>query len=424
MNEELEFEASIKSRITPDVAYIRQYDEILSGLIKENSKNNPLYFLCFFLAAVIFFFVNKIVMVICALLGGAALFLYIRTKDYVKKLKDEEYWKEIYEEGLLCPGMIIKTNPLTIMTIADMRTDEYCENQFACYVMQVEHLPGAKGELYEKIPCSCMFYYEKGDYHSSFEPHPLYWATKNQEEIREAIRQLDEDQNENAKNEWEVLKHLSDTFPDLKPGQIFKLDASYMPVGVKYDWDDKYMPVITEQLHRQYPKIEPDVSYVNDDIPAAFVYNQMIDLAMQHQVYEYISTHCKGRDYDPLSNPGYFTYMSDPLTFLEALDDRNITLAEGEYPLIAGIMLLTTKGCWKKKKFIPWQEITLDAGISSLGGIETTVNGTCIVEFKPNTKYYQNNDTFTKEDMVIIKQMESERIHHFLQGLKELFDKH
>lgn len=419
MNEEFEYEESIEARITPDAEFIKQNDEVIKGYLKE--KNNPVFFLGFLLAAVVFFFVNKIIMVVFALLGAAALFLYIRTKKYIKDITDENYWLEIYEEGLLCAGMIIKTDPLTVMVIADMRTEEYCKNQYACRVLQVEHLPGARGELYEKIPCSCMFRYEKGDYHSSFTPHPLYWGTRNQEEIKAAIRQLDEEQKENSRDEWEVLKKISAAFPDLKPEQMLLLDASYVPTGVKNDWEDKYQPVVTERTFRQYPKSDPEVSYITEDIPAASVYNKMIELAKRHQVYEYISTHCKERDYAPLSNPGYFTYIGDPLTFLEALGDRNITLAEGEYPLLAGIMLMTTKGCWKKKEFIPWQEITLEAELSSVGGIETRVNGKCIVEFKPNTKYYLNKDAFTKEDMVLIRKIELERIQNFLHDLKALF---
>lgn len=422
MSREMEFEASIKTGITPDVEYIRQNDEIVKEELKESGKNNPMYFIGFLLAAVVFFFINKIVMVICALIGIAALLLYIRTAKYIKMLRNEDYLKEIYEEGLLTAGLIVKTEPLTVMTITDLRASDECEEQYACYVLQAERLQGAAGTLYEKIPCASLFRYEGGDYHSAYMPHPLYWGTGNQDEIRAAIRRLDEEQEEDGVNMWEVIKKTAAAFTDLKPGELLQLDASFTPLGRKQYLDSNFVPVVTEQVRSRYPKNYPDIPHITEDIPAASVYNKMIDLAVECRVYEYVATHCKERDYAPLSNPGYFTYIGDPFTFLEAFGDRNITLAEGEYPLIAGIMLLTTKGCWRKKEFIPWQDMTLDAETSSLGEIETMVNGKAIVSFKHNLKYYLNNEAFTKEDIKVVKEMEVDGIRRFLQGLREMFD--
>lgn len=419
MKEETEFEASVKSGITPDAEFIRENDETMKKL-REGMKSSPLAFLLFLLAAVGFFFVNKIIMVICTLIGVLALFLFIRKKGMIHKAMGDEYLKDVYEEGLLVPGMIVKTEPLTVMAIANITAEDDCDEQYACYALQVKHLPGAGGTLYEKIPCACFFRYEGGNYHSAYQPHPLNWGTRNQEEIRAAIRRLEEGQTENSEDEWEVIKKISAEYPDLKPDHMLLLDKDYKPVGEKYYMDEKFIPVITEQVRSRYPKINPQASHITDDIPAASVYNKMIDLALQYQVYEYIGTHCKDEDYAPLFNPGYFTFIGDPMTFLEAMNRRNIVLAEGEYPLIAGLMLLTTKGCWNKKEFMPWDEFTLDAAISSLGEIETRVNGKCIVEFKVNTQYYQDKETFTKEDMVFVKQIELDGINHFLKGLKKL----
>lgn len=54
---------------------------------------------------------------ICILI--ALLFLW----RAVGKFSDE-YLRELYEEGLLVPGMIVKTEPLTIMAIANMVVQE------------------------------------------------------------------------------------------------------------------------------------------------------------------------------------------------------------------------------------------------------------------------------------------------------------
>lgn len=72
----------------------------------------------------------------------------------------------------------------------------------------VKKLDEAQKILFEKIPCSCFFCYEGGDYHSSFQPHPLFWETADQQSIQEALRQVGEDSKENDRNEWEVPKEV------------------------------------------------------------------------------------------------------------------------------------------------------------------------------------------------------------------------
>ena len=115
----------------------------------------------------------------------------------------DEYLRELYEEGLLVPGMIVKTEPLTIMAIANM-------------VVQ-----------------------EGGKYHSSFQPHP-FGGTMDQQEIGEALRQVEEDNRENAKDEWEVLKEIAQKFPDIGNGNMILLDENYVPFGKKNYMDSNY----------------------------------------------------------------------------------------------------------------------------------------------------------------------------------------
>ena len=66
-----------------------------------------------------------------------------------------EYLRELYEEGLLVSGMIVKTEPLTIMAIANMVAQEGTAAVNGCYCLEVKALDGARKELFEKIPCSC-----------------------------------------------------------------------------------------------------------------------------------------------------------------------------------------------------------------------------------------------------------------------------
>lgn len=152
----------------------------------------------------------------------------------------DEYLREMYEKGLLVPGMIVKTEPLTIMAIANMVAQEGAEAVNGRYCLEVKALDGAKKELFEKIPCSCFFSCEGDEYHSSFQPHPLYWGTMDQQAIEEALRKVKQDNSENSKDEWEILKEIAQKFPDLGNGNMLLLDENYLPFGKKNYMDSNY----------------------------------------------------------------------------------------------------------------------------------------------------------------------------------------
>ena len=61
-----------------------------------------------------------------------------------------------------------------------------------------------------------------------------------QQEIGEALRQVEEDNRENSKDEWEVLKEIAQKFPDLGNGNIILLDENYVPFGKKNYMDSNY----------------------------------------------------------------------------------------------------------------------------------------------------------------------------------------
>ena len=222
-----QFEASVKSGIHADVSRIRQKDEIIKAVVKKR-RSSAIICVCFLCMAGISLFKSWIPAVICFLL---ALFFLWRA---VGKFSDE-YLREMYEEGLLVSGMIVKTKPLTIMAIVN-----------ECYCLEMKELDGAQKILFEKIPCSCFFCYEGGDYHSSFQPHPLYWGTADQQSVQEALRQVEEDNKENTKDEWEVLREVARQFPDLGNGNMILLDENYVPFGKKNYMDSNYKPLNEE----------------------------------------------------------------------------------------------------------------------------------------------------------------------------------
>ncbi len=238
MNDYSQFEASVKSSIHADVNRIRQKDEIIKAVVKKRRKS-AINCVCFLCMAGLFLFKSWIYAVICLLI---ALFFLWRA---VGKFSDV-YLQEIYEEGLLVPGMIVKLEPLTIMAIANMTASDGAKTVNGCYCLEVKELDGAQKKLFEKIPCSCFFCYEGGDYHSSFQPHPLYWGTADQYSIQEALRQVEKDNKENIRDEWEVIKEIAQQFPNLGNGNLILLDENYVPFGKKNYMDSNYEPINEE----------------------------------------------------------------------------------------------------------------------------------------------------------------------------------
>ncbi len=139
-----QFEASVKSGIHADVSRIRQKDEIIKAVVKKR-RSSAIICVCFLCMSGISLFKSWIPAVICFLL---ALFFLWRA---VGKFSDE-YLREMYEEGLLVPGMIVKTEPLTIMAIANMTARDGAATVNGCYCLEVKELDGAHKILFEKIP--------------------------------------------------------------------------------------------------------------------------------------------------------------------------------------------------------------------------------------------------------------------------------
>lgn len=233
-----QFEASTKSGIHADPGRIRKNDEIIGKVLKQRKSSKIYCVLCVLLAAGSFF----IHWIITVVFGLAALFFLWRGTGKIS----DDYLKEVYEEGLLVPGLIVKTQPLTIMAIANLVAQDGAKTINGCFNLVVKELDGADKKLYEKIPCSCFFCYEGGSYHSSFEPHPLYWGTSDKQEINAALIQVEEDNKENSQDEWEVLKQTAKQFPTLENEQIILLDENYIPFGIKKNGQSDYDPLNPE----------------------------------------------------------------------------------------------------------------------------------------------------------------------------------
>ncbi len=431
MTDYSQFEASIKSGIHPDTKRIRKMDEITGVVLKQRKESKIICVICIILAIALFRFKLALTIVF----GLLALFFLWRGTGQIP----DSYLNEIYEEGLLVPGIIVKTQPLTIMAIANLVAHDGCETINGCYNLVVKNLDGAKKELYEKIPCSCFVNYSNGFYHSAFQPHPLHWGTSNKDEITAALVALEESNKENTQDEWEVLKRIASQFPDLENGEIVLLDDNYMPFGSKTHDSDKYTPLNLETPLKmdfsappaeQYKKPgtqnekntkEADIPYITMDIPGKDIYNKMIKLAFNHNVYQYISRHC---EYGPVivaEHPGLFTYISDQAQFLEHVHNSSISLEEGEYPLIYEKCLITTKGCYKDGKLMPWDSIKFSVKFNILDGIKLCLNDEKFAEFSINFENYKSTENMSKLEVQMVLHNEALHILEFLQELQSLY---
>lgn len=427
MTDYSQFEASTKSGINPDIKRIRKMDEIVGVVLNQRRESKIKCVICIILAVAVF----RVKVYLTIIFGLLALFYLWRGTGKIA----DTYLREIYEEGLLVPGLIVRTQPMAVMAIANIIARGEADTINACYNLEVKNLDGARGELYEKIPCSCFVRYEEGLYHSAFFPHPLQWGTGSQDEINAALMQAEKDNKENIQDEWEVIKKISGMFPSLKNGEMVLLDENYLPFGTKHSEDSGYTPLNLETpLNKnfgmppagQYKKTgqkdteESDVVYITDDIPGKDIYNKMIKLALPNNVYPYISGQCKYGPVIMADNTGLFTYIGDKNEFLEHVHNSNIPLNEGEYPLIYQKFLVTTRGCYQNGKLVPWNQIKFSVKFNSINGIKLYINNEKFAEFSIQADSYKNMENMSAMELQMVLHNEALHILEFLQSLESL----
>ena len=436
MTDYSQFEASTKSGIHADPVRIRKQDELIGKVLKQRSSSIRNF--------------------IISLVLGAAVSIVL--KSFIMK--------EVYEEGLLVPGMVVNTQPLTVLAIASLAAHEGVPTVNACRCLVVKDLDGAKKELYEKIPCSCFFCYEGGSYHSNFDPHPLYWGTDNRQEIDAALRQAEEDNQQNPQDEWEVLQRIAEQFPALADGEMILLDENYAPFGRKKYFENRYKPLNLDTAQEEYRNIlqgkqgkseitqgkqekpnivqgrsentpedgegsercaegpkqgmeEGKMPFLAQEIPGKDAYNRMIALACRFDVYKYISAHCELGHFVNSEHPGLFTYIGDSTDFLKEVRDSGIALFEGEYPLIYEKCLMTTKGCYgEDKKLLPWDKVDFSIRLTVLNGMELYLNDTKIAEFKGQFEDAAYVETLSGQEQEMELHKEAVRVIEFLRELK------
>lgn len=120
----------------------------------------------------------------------------------------------VYENGLIIPAIIVNTNPLKIIVLADMRSEEEQTLIWGCQKITLKNLPNHKIEIGEKIPCVSLFGMAINGYRRHFEPRPISWGFKNPDYLSQAVELITNNECPNFTSEWEILEKLSNAMKD------------------------------------------------------------------------------------------------------------------------------------------------------------------------------------------------------------------
>ena len=125
MTDYSQFEASTKSGINPDIKRIRKMDEIVGVVLNQRRESKIKCVICIILAVAVF----RVKVYLTIIFGLLALFYLWRGTGKIA----DTYLREIYEEGLLVPGLIVRTQPMAVMAIANIIARGEADTINACY---------------------------------------------------------------------------------------------------------------------------------------------------------------------------------------------------------------------------------------------------------------------------------------------------
>jgi hypothetical protein len=129
---------------------------------------------------------------------------------------------EIFKNAALTPGLVVSTDPLEIISLANMSCGSDLE-AYAVKRVSIDRLPGHPAEVGTTFPCVSGFQDgERSDRWGDFSPEPLSWGTGDLALIEARRRKL----GEAAFRKLQTVHRLG-RYPD-KPG-IFWLDAATPP---------------------------------------------------------------------------------------------------------------------------------------------------------------------------------------------------
>jgi len=217
--------ASRAMNIEPDKDQIEQYDEY-------EAKGNPIQY---------FFMLLTLVFAVLSIYGfktghwilgiiGILITLFCAFSAYT--FGNATLKKEIaYSDGLIIPAIVINTNPIEIIALANMSTEENQKPIYGCLKMQIKSLPNHKIVLDEKVPCVSLFGMEIKGYRRHFEPRPISWGFKDASLISKVINSISADKQEGEFiDEWTMLQSLKNEMKEAPYKEVIFFDQQLQKV--------------------------------------------------------------------------------------------------------------------------------------------------------------------------------------------------
>ena len=106
-----------------------------------------------------------------------------------------------YSSGLLVPGLIVSVNPIKLLVLAEMQSDDDAPTCWGLKMLSLNDWPGTHPGIGDRVPCVSLFGGSHKGVWANMEPRPLIWGTDDQATLSDALYSIED-------NEWEVLNQL------------------------------------------------------------------------------------------------------------------------------------------------------------------------------------------------------------------------
>lgn len=212
-----------KPNLTPNISvdrkHIKKYDQYHKGIRRR--AHVSLIVLFVLLASTIYFYISGYWVwgIIFTVATSVVILLYYLLKKLIAGA--------VYKSGPLIPAVITNTEPLEVAVMARIVTRKELPLQYGCKRIHVKKLPLHNLEIGERVPCAAIFGGLQEGYYTSFEPHPLCWATSDKEQIESEVNRI-------APKDWERLESLveRDGIPDMNNEKMAYYDENGALMGL------------------------------------------------------------------------------------------------------------------------------------------------------------------------------------------------
>ena len=133
----------------------------------------------------------------------------------------------VYSGGLLIPAHITSLEPLQLVALANMSSDdEDTDETYGIRQVTLKELPVHSLRIGERVPCAASFGGNHNGVWGYFEPRPLVWATDDPVLITVSIAVIPEE-------EWTRLYQLTRQLADIQDDQVAFYDAALTFIDAK-----------------------------------------------------------------------------------------------------------------------------------------------------------------------------------------------